>query len=91
MNTKHTTTMPVRPMILRKAEAEHDIVHEINTVSAKHGIPFYELYDILFRLCTEVKEKAELERRDAEMAYHKQLSELSDRNKTEKQEDVTHG
>ncbi len=79
-------TEPIRPMILRKADAEREIVQGINNAAARHGIPYFEMYDVLFRLCTEVKEKAEQERRDAELAYHRQLAELQKIKETEENE-----
>lgn len=86
MKQKNIQTEPIRPMILRKADAEREIVHGINNAAARHGIPYFELYDVLFRLCEEVKEKAEQERRDAELAYHRQLAELQNIKETEERE-----
>ena len=88
MKQKNIQTEPVRPMILRKADAEREIVQCIYNATARHGIPYFEMYDVLFRLGAAVKEKAEQEHREAELAYHRQLAELQKLKETEEKKDA---
>lgn len=82
--------LPLKPLVLRKKEAEIQIGKAINSAAAVNGLPFSELEDILYKYFMECRTGAEKERKDAELAYNRQVSEYQKQKiEQEKEKEVT--
>ena len=66
---------PQVPLCIRRARATEELVNAVNSIADKHGIPFYILDDILFRICSEVREGVERELSAAAGSYSSLISE----------------
>ena len=91
MENKTMKTTPVEPLVLRFAKAKQELINTVDQIEERYGMPAVLLESLLTETLYRVREQSAREIQTANAVYRKQLSELSDRNKTEKQEDVTHG
>lgn len=92
MENKTIKTIPVKPLVLRKRQAEWEIKKAINSASAVHRISFSDLEDILFKFYVEAQQGAEKEYRDAELTYNRQIAEYQKQKieqEKEKEKEVT--
>lgn len=67
------STKPIKPYVLRKEEAEHDIFNAVK--ESAQTIPWCTVEDILTNILHQVREQAERERAIALQSYKEELAE----------------
>lgn len=81
-----TNNIPIKPLALRKRDADLAIRRAINATVAANELPMFELEDILLKYYVEVQRGAEKERRESEISYNRQLAEYQKRKAEEEKE-----
>lgn len=79
--TKHIP--PARPFRLEYEDAKEEIFLAVSTAAKKHNIPYFLLDGIITEVLYQVKDGARDEKTNAEIVYHRQLTEYKNQIKKE--------